>query len=442
MTAQRLNRHKQSKPPMKKRPVLRHGGGTIEVPLLSAPVGRASPALLAKFPGMNAAADVAIVDHYLTRLEAIKYLDASARAHPLGTSLMFAFGAVDAVSVWDDRDAAIAALQSRLGVKDTEETQHGLIKPDGETLIALVDYGDLAEKLLEASQPPVPLMPMDYIHSGLFDKTVFRTEFISRFVKTPRYDAAAIPALMTLLGFLERDRNIIDVRWMAYMLATVNWETTYPKSVLIPVLNKKGQPLKDKKGNPVMRTQKRWATTMAPVDEVGHGAGRDYYLPVKVKRLPNSGARVTEQDGDQFTVTTNGRFAAVNKGAKLGSSAAAKSTSTYDSDDGDEQSYFGRGYVQLTWWSNYARAGAAIGHGLDLLFDPELVKDPQIAYTIMSHGMRTGEGFANGKRFANYFYGTHADYVHARAMVNGADHRNEIAQLARSFEGILLKAKR
>jgi predicted chitinase len=56
--------------------------------------------------------------------------------------------------------------------------------------------------------------------------------------------------------------------------------------------------------------------------------------------------------------------------------AAAK---TYDQDDGIEHAYYGRGYVQLTWWSNYAQAGIAIGLGLDLLLDPELVKTPAIA---------------------------------------------------------------
>lgn len=108
---------------------------------------------------------------------------------------------------------------------------------------------------------------------------------------------------------------------------------------------------------------------------------------------------------------------------------------------GDEFAYYGRGYVQLTWWANYASTGATIGRGLDLLFDPESVKIPDIAYKIMSTCMRTGQGFANGRRFATYFYGKTKYYTSARAMVNGTDHNTEIAALAELFEEMLMEAK-
>lgn len=112
----------------------------------------------------------------------------------------------------------------------------------------------------------------------------------------------------------------------------------------------------------------------------------------------------------------------------------------YDDDDGTEQAYYGRGYVQPTWWSNYAASGVAIGRGPDLLLDPELVRSAEIAYDLMSHGMRTGQGFANGHRLAQYFSGTLTDYVGARRMVNGQDHAADIAAIATRFEAILLKA--
>ena len=425
------------KPPMKKRPAVKHGGGSIEVPLLSAPVGRWGAAFTTKYPKFNVDADVAIVDYYLSKLEAIKYLDSGARARAAAKPLFPAFPAVDAVAVWADRNAAIATLQNRLGIRDAEEVQNTIIKPDGETLIALVDYGDLAEKLLANNG----VGAADYIYAHNFLPTAFQTEFVRDFAKDPRYDAAAIPSLMSLVDMMTHDNAVIDIRWMAYMLATAFWETTYPKSESIPVLDKKGRPVVDKKGQPVMRTRKRWAMTMAPVTEIGHGAGRDYYLPVKVERLPGGGARITEQDGDQFLVNPSGTFSPATKGAALGSKAAATSTAIYDSAAGDELSYYGRGYVQLTWWSNYAKAGSFIGRGLDLLFDPELVKEPATAYQLMSRCMCTGAGFANGKRFSMYFYGTMTDYVHARAMVNGSDHRDEIADIATRMERVLLSSK-
>jgi len=60
---------------------------------------------------------------------------------------------------------------------------------------------------------------------------------------------------------------------------------------------------------------------------------------------------------------------------------------------------------------------------------------------LMSHAMRTGDGFANGHKFVHYFHGQTTNYADARCMVNGNDHAVQIADYARKFESILLKAK-
>jgi hypothetical protein len=60
--------------------------------------------------------------------------------------------------------------------------------------------------------------------------------------------------------------------------------------------------------------------------------------------------------------------------------AGAGAVEVYEKDDGAENAYFGRGYVQLTWWSNYAKAGAALGRGLDLQPSP-----PRTAPRARSH---------------------------------------------------------
>lgn len=96
--------------------------------------------------------------------------------------------------------------------------------------------------------------------------------------------------------------------------------------------------------------------------------------------------------------------------------------------------------MQLTWWSNYAASGIAIEQGLDLLLDPERVKQPAVAYALMSNGMRTGKGFANGHKFSKYFTATVSDYSGARHMVNGSDHSADISAIAVKFEAILRKA--
>lgn len=114
--------------------------------------------------------------------------------------------------------------------------------------------------------------------------------------------------------------------------------------------------------------------------------------------------------------------------------------------------FYGRGYVQITWGDKYKEMGELLGYGCELVRDPERVKDPQIAYRIMSVGMREGRFRSsravkrNGKvvkrsepytlaRFINY---DGFDYYEARNVVNGAyDAATEIAGYAHTFEAML-----
>jgi len=294
--------------------------------------------------------------------------------------------------------------------------------------------------MVTAKAKALPKAQPNYKHAGPYDRPTFQAEFTAQFAKSPRHNAAAVPDMLVLLGMIERDAGITDVREAAYMLATVMWETTYPTTVEHVALNKKGQPLKDKLGQPVIVKQRQWLMTMAPVNEIGAGKGRKYHEPVKVKALADGSVRITEQDGDQFSVSVGGVVTPLTKKARMGTVDGGAAAKVYTDDDGAELAYFGRGYVQLTWWSNYAAAGVAIGRGLDLLLDPELVKSPEVAYALMSHGMRTGQGFANGHKFSQYFSGANTNYVGARRMVNGSDHAADIAAIASRFEAVLLKA--
>jgi hypothetical protein len=269
-----------------------------------------------------------------------------------------------------------------------------------------------------------------------FNKEKLISEFNARFSKNPRYNPVALSDLLTLVRYLEQDNQISDLRWAAYMLATVFWETTSPVTVITPK-TRKGKPVFDKRGRPVLLKSRRWLMTMAPVNEVGYGKGRNYHEPVKVSRTADGGAIVVEQDGDVFTVSAAGIIKTNNKKALMGTIDGGAADKSYLNDKGQENAYFGRGYVQLTWWSNYVKAGVSLGRGLDLLFDPELVKDAAVAYALMSYGMRTGSGFANGKMFAHYLSGQRTDYEGARAMVNGNDHAADIAALAIEFENVL-----
>ena len=100
--------------------------------------------------------------------------------------------------------------------------------------------------------------------------------------------------------------------------------------------------------------------------------------------------------------------------------------------------------LQLTWWSNYAAAGVALGRGLDLLFEPDLVNDPDTAYQILATGMCTGDLYANRRQFSQFFHGAHTDYVNARNMVNpGTEyaHKVEVGKIAERFEKVLFAAR-
>lgn len=96
---------------------------------------------------------------------------------------------------------------------------------------------------------------------------------------------------------------------------------------------------------------------------------------------------------------------------------------------GDGPRYRGRGYVQLTWKNNYARAGRELG--FDLVAQPDLAKRPDIAAAVMVRGME--EGWFTGKKLADYISGERCDYVNARRIINGTDHAKEIAAEAEQY---------
>lgn len=91
---------------------------------------------------------------------------------------------------------------------------------------------------------------------------------------------------------------------------------------------------------------------------------------------------------------------------------------------GDGVRYAGRGYVQITGRSNYAKFGIAD--------KPDEALKPDVAARIMVEGMTTGA--FTGKKNADYLPG---DYVNARRIINGTDKAHQIAGYARSFEDAL-----
>lgn len=95
--------------------------------------------------------------------------------------------------------------------------------------------------------------------------------------------------------------------------------------------------------------------------------------------------------------------------------------------------YYGRGYVQLTWFDNYALASKKLG--IDFLNNPEFVSQKQYAVKILITGML--QGWFTGKKLSDYIYMSKKDYLSARYIINGSDKAKLIANYATIFEEAL-----
>ena len=88
--------------------------------------------------------------------------------------------------------------------------------------------------------------------------------------------------------------------------------------------------------------------------------------------------------------------------------------------------YYGRGFVQLTWQSNYQKFGAALK--IDLVNNPDLALNPTYAAQIISLGMQ--KGMFTGVSLSTYINGSHQDFYNARKIINGLDAAQAFADRA------------
>lgn len=146
--------------------------------------------------------------------------------------------------------------------------------------------------------------------------------------------------------------------------------------------------LKSEKAYMLATAYHETARTMLPIEEYGKGKGRRYGGYVDV-------------DGSRYT--------------------------------GLNHIYYGRGYVQLTWLTNYAKAKKELG--IDFVNHPELALVPSHAAQIMILGMQ--QGWFTSRKLSNYFSETKKDYTEARRIINGMDRADLIAGYARKFEQAL-----
>lgn len=101
------------------------------------------------------------------------------------------------------------------------------------------------------------------------------------------------------------------------------------------------------------------------------------------------------------------------------------------------KTYFGRGFVQLTWKDNYKKMSELAGR--DLVKFPDLALRSDIATKILFEGMERGS--FTGRRLDHYF-SKRTDWIGARKIVNGTDQAEHIARVARQFFEAIQVAKR
>lgn len=91
-----------------------------------------------------------------------------------------------------------------------------------------------------------------------------------------------------------------------------------------------------------------------------------------------------------------------------------------------EALYYGRGFVQLTWYENYEKASKKLH--IDCLEHPELVLELKNAAAILFKGMM--EGWFTTKKLADYFSSEKEDWLNARRIINGKDKADLIKDYA------------
>lgn len=90
--------------------------------------------------------------------------------------------------------------------------------------------------------------------------------------------------------------------------------------------------------------------------------------------------------------------------------------------------YYGRGFVQLTWSSNYAKFSELLG--VDLVSNPDLCLRVEYAAQILVIGMR--DGLFTGRKLSDYFKeGKKPMWVKARRIVNAMFHAERVATYAK-----------
>lgn len=169
------------------------------------------------------------------------------------------------------------------------------------------------------------------------------------------------------------------------------------------------------------------------VEKIAYVLATAYHETGLVKRLPNGRRIMTRpmqpvREGEQGAGRKYGTWLTNSNGVKYCPKNGEFNAPVYTKDEYPHL-FFGRGFVQLTWYDNYLRAGTKLG--VDLLQNPDLALDLAVSCKIIVVGM--AEGWFTGRKLEHYFHSQKCDWVGARKIVNGTDKDDLIAGYAKTF---------
>jgi putative chitinase len=106
----------------------------------------------------------------------------------------------------------------------------------------------------------------------------------------------------------------------------------------------------------------------------------------------------------------------------------------------NDQTYYGRGFVQLTWFENYDKMQTALGGtpswiGKHIVECADDALDCAVATDVIFYGM--AQGSFTGKKLADYINAQGTDWYNARKIVNGLDCASTIQGYAEKFHAAL-----
>jgi predicted chitinase len=101
--------------------------------------------------------------------------------------------------------------------------------------------------------------------------------------------------------------------------------------------------------------------------------------------------------------------------------------------------FYGRGFVQVTWYENYKKLTKANDKGWDFFSNPSLLLELVPSAWAMVYGMKNG--LFTGKKLSTFIQQNDLkknDFINARKVVNGLDKAEKIAEYTQTFKNALL----